>query len=1197
MAPARDHRDATAVKSGRLVLAILAALALLAGGAWYLLLHTETGARWLWSQAERATGGALTAHAVSGDLGSGVSLSAVAFTAGDVRISAASATLDVNVNLVPLTVSVGTARLSGLTVVLPEQDAAKEHAARRPFTLDKLRLPFELAIARLQLEKASVVSAAGQPLATVDIASSAARWKDAIDLQDLELQMPGIHASGNARLALQAPYDIGGDLRIRAQPERTGLSKPLQASVRVEGPLDDFAVEVRSDDPQATLTGTVAGITGSIHWDGVLEVPAATLPADAQLPQVPPLSVFAEGRGSATAFTVNATLGLAGTASTASLSADVDIEHGTLEGDVDWRNAQWPPADPHPRIASRLGRLAVSGSLDDWMIDGTVQLSVPDLPPGQFTVRGGGDRDHAALRILDGAVLGGSVAGKAQYRWRESHPWSANLDLENVETNALLPGWPATLSGGVDLRGRQQPFEMTIGLRDIRGEFRDKPLQAHGVVNVHESTVSADELSVTHGGSFLQLDGSPYLAGGLRFSASIQELGDYVEDASGTLDASGVVSLLAGEPYLEIRASSPRLGYGEATIVDLEIEDRRRGDDVMAFGLTASQAGYGEFSASDLRIDADAGRRVQNIDLAFSTSGVTTSAGITGQLDDWNSPERWSGQLRQLELAHTDFSAALTEAAAIHLSRRRTSVENLCLANDSGISLCANGSWSRAMGVDVSAALSSVPAELLNAFVETGLQFDQVLSGELDWRMTKQGKTTGRVDVAMTGGAVLSRARPDMQLETGAASLRFRIDDSGLRSGVLNLPLPGLGQAAANFEVLDVAANGSGEVRGNVDVDIADIRFVEALLPVLDDTGGRLTADLVIGGSVTEPTVTGTMALDDGAISYLPIGLKLTQVSLDSALSGRGETELTGTFLAGDGRGTIRTRTNGVRSAHRGLEIELQGKNLTLIDVPDLRAVADTDLAVGFDGKLLQLDGRAEVTHARARPRNIGINRVSESDDVVIVSGELPDGDVAGSRKAELLINGTVEVTLGSDVVVDLDVADALVTGSTVFTWNGPLVPTANGRYVVNGQILAYGQKLEITEGAVRFPNVPASDPNLRIRAEREIFGNTEVRRAGVLVSGSASRPSIEAYTTPITTEERALTLLVTGSEFDYEKGIGAFDFGTYIAPRVYASYGIGLFDQENIIRVRYDLTEGFGVTLTSGARDEGVDLSYRISN
>ena len=152
-------------------------------------------------------------------------------------------------------------------------------------------------------------------------------------------------------------------------------------------------------------------------------------------------------------------------------------------------------------------------------------------------------------------------------------------------------------------------------------------------------------------------------------------------------------------------------------------------------------------------------------------------------------------------------------------------------------------------------------------------------------------------------------------------------------------------------------------------------------------------------------------------------------------------------------------------------------------------------------------------------------------------------------------------------------------------------------RSYVDGEVLVFGQRLEITEGSVRFDDVPADDPYLRVRAEREIFGNTQVRRAGVLVAGSLSRPTIEAYTEPMTTEERALTLLVTGSDFDYERGVGAVDFGTYIAPRVYASYGIGLFDTENVIRIRYDLKRGFGITGTSGRRESGVDLSYRFEN
>jgi translocation and assembly module TamB len=463
--------------------------------------------------------------------------------------------------------------------------------------------------------------------------------------------------------------------------------------------------------------------------------------------------------------------------------------------------------------------------------------------------------------------------------------------------------------------------------------------------------------------------------------------------------------------------------------------------------------------------------------------------------------------------------------------------------------------------------------------------------------MAKNGRSSGLVDVSMSSGTIVNVARPDLQLETGAASLRFRIDSNSLHSGVLNVPLTGLGQVAAQFDVLGVAGDGSAALQGTIDVDVADVRFVEALIPALDDVKGRLAADFFVSGPFSQPVVTGEFTLDEGGVSYVPIGLELTQLSLDGEIGASGNIEMTGSFMAGDGHGRIRTHTNQFQTARTGLQIELRGENLTLIDVPDLRAVADTDVTVGFDGETLQLHGKVDVPYARIKPQNIGINRISESDDVVVVKGELPEGPADTESDTEIYFNGAVELSLGKDVVVELDVADANLSGSAIFTWDGPPMPMADGRYILNGQILAYGQNLEISEGAIRFPNVPAYDPYLRIRAEREIFGNTQVRRAGVLVSGSATRPTIEAYTTPMTTEERALTLLVTGSEFDYEKGVGAFDFGTYIAPRVYASYGIGLFDQENVIRVRYDLTEGFGLALTSGARDEGVDLTYRISN
>ena len=82
-----------------------------------------------------------------------------------------------------------------------------------------------------------------------------------------------------------------------------------------------------------------------------------------------------------------------------------------------------------------------------------------------------------------------------------------------------------------------------------------------------------------------------------------------------------------------------------------------------------------------------------------------------------------------------------------------------------------------------------------------------------------------------------------------------------------------------------------------------------------------------------------------------------------------------------------------------------------------------------------------------------------------------------------------------------------------------------------------------------------------------------------------------------MTNRERAQTLLITGSDFNMETGVGAVDIGTYIAPRIFVSYGIGVFEDENVISIRYDLGRNWGVKATSGQRQTGLDISYTIEH
>jgi translocation and assembly module TamB len=233
------------------------------------------------------------------------------------------------------------------------------------------------------------------------------------------------------------------------------------------------------------------------------------------------------------------------------------------------------------------------------------------------------------------------------------------------------------------------------------------------------------------------------------------------------------------------------------------------------------------------------------------------------------------------------------------------------------------------------------------------------------------------------------------------------------------------------------------------------------------------------------------------------------------------------------------------------------------------------------------------VPEAWISPTATLTGRVTESPDVVLLGDS---GDQAAAEKTSTnRIAGQLAVILGDSVRVETDQLDIKLTGATNLRWIGGSVPVAEGQVFVNGKVEAWGPRLDISDGRVRWAQSPADNPQLDIRAERDVFGNTAVRSAGVHISGPAQRPEVLSYTQPLTTQERAWSVLLTGSDVDYGQGVGALDVGTYIAPRIFLSYGISLFDSDNVVGIRYDLKKGWGVKATSGARDSGVDLSYTI--
>ena len=185
-------------------------------------------------------------------------------------------------------------------------------------------------------------------------------------------------------------------------------------------------------------------------------------------------------------------------------------------------------------------------------------------------------------------------------------------------------------------------------------------------------------------------------------------------------------------------------------------------------------------------------------------------------------------------------------------------------------------------------------------------------------------------------------------------------------------------------------------------------------------------------------------------------------------------------------------------------------------------------------------------------------------------------------------------LSFGDDVRVDVGDTQASITGEMDLRWvEGQATPRADGRLLLSGKYQAYGQLLDIRDGEVRFPNVPADNPRLNITAVRDIFGDPLVDTAGLRITGTARVPRVTLFTSPETTEEKALAYIITGSDFDHSGGVGRLNVGTYVLPRLFVSYGIGLFDTGNVLSARYDFNERWGVKASSGEAESGVDLTY----
>jgi translocation and assembly module TamB len=1249
--------------------------------AWYWLLHSESGARWLFARLQSSLPASLEMSGLSGDLGSGLQLTGVEYDDGATRLEAGLLKLAVNIDLIPPAVTLESLQAESVAV----RPLLKSGGESGPETaIDGLSLPLPLTFPEISITGVEVFDLSGDRTLLVHSIEASGSLHRSLVLDRGSVKIPDKDFSVSGQLGLAAPHPLSLDFQARGDFVVEG---------KLGGNLESADIEIEAAQPLLSVKGTLQSLLQAPAWDVTVSSSLLTWPLDdsrpigrlrdlnlessgewtdyrldlsamLELEGLEPSRLILDGAGTNTGFSAHSlslqgpelSLGANGdiswendlqlsleaalqsldprhwlddwpaghpvhgelaikwrgdeleipgfnlavgeTSFTSSGHGVFDIPAGVVDAELNWTDLNWPPGSLSPVAGSRSGQFRIGGRPEDWTLDGGFFLQAGAVPEGHVKMSGSGDLESLDITIHQAAVLAGEVSGNVRWNWTQSKPFELELSASTIDFTPLFPQYPGTLNTRLAATGELQPFLLRADLQRLDGLILEHPFTVAGGFHIEQDQVFADRLIIESGDSRLSLDGGLYQKSGIVFSANIESMERYSDDLAGTLSAQGELSLHPESPRVSAALSGQQIKLGSIEIG--MIETRELAEDAGEPGSEYILTGlmFDDRPVDSLALRMTGREPLREIGLTARTADTEISLVMKGSIKDWTAPlnSGWSGALSELRLNRDDGkSLSLDRAASLEWSTSRLDLEQACFSGPSGGRLCLESSWNSPDEIDVHAELDSISLALLELALQSDARFSQVMSGTVDWSQKSGIAVKGGARIDISPGTIKFEGDDVVLAETGPAVFGFELADGQLRQGDLDLNFPGSGDIEIDFSIPDLSLGPDSPLRGDVRIDLSDIGAIGHMIPMLDTIDGVLDVDIGLSGTLSDPAFRGRAAITGGLIENRASGFSFSEINLAGDVSELDISEMKGSFRAGEGTGEITTNVQFKDILSPEIELSLKGESLTLIDVPDLTIVADPDLELAWRDEKFEIDGSLVIPAARLSPSYLPESSVPQSEDVVVVAGEIPGQKEDDAGKKAFNISGDLEVALGDEVVIDLDVAKVDMTGSATFSWRDELIPMANGAFNASGEIQAFGQFLRITRGRIGFPDIPADNPHLNIRAEREIFGNAQIRRAGLMVAGTLQRPVIEAYTVPMTNKHRAQTLLVTGSDFNYEQGVGAVDVGMYVLPRLYVSYGIGIFEDGNVIKARYELGRGFGITATSGQRETGLDISYTI--
>ena len=895
--------------------------------------------------------------------------------------------------------------------------------------------------------------------------------------------------------------------------------------------------------------------------------------------------------------------------------------------DANW-NAVQVPADIAGQPLATHGDVKLEGSIEHYTMKGTLAIGPPDRL-ADLTIDLAGTPQAIDLHALKLVQKNGGLDASGSIRLQPQVSWKLAAAAKRFDPGAILAGWNGAMDFTLATEGRITPHgpQATLKLDKVAGTLRQRSLTGSKAdLTIAPDNLLQGSLLLVAGQSRIHAVGAHGKQTNATISLDVASLGDWVPNSSGKLQ--GQFAVKGTWPKLAVAGQlhGAALRTGTRSIDTLQLAasipdvSKPGGDlDLILHGMhvsaldfeTVQVKGRGNAASHDLHLDA----RGPQLSVAFALHGK------------WEAKaKRWAGTLSDIRLVPQGLPAwHQQQPSAILWQNGAMALSQLCLGSGAP-HFCASADRNAKGAISAKYNLEGLPLQLLAMLVPgaDALQASGELSGTGQLTVGSGGALNGHANLDASAGNIGYASNPGSPL-LAWSSLGIDIDASGTTQHArLQSTLSDGGHIRGDVSV----SGASRALQGTLDADIRNLAFLEALSPEIANVHGTLGGSLALSGTLTAPQFQGRIQTRGFSAELPRAGLKLQDGTFAITGSAQGELAITGEITSGGG--VLHVEGSVGLAANAPLGLNIKGDNVLVADIPAAHVVASPDLHIARANGAFALTGSVTIPNAKIAVQKLpGGGPAKASSDVVIV--DQPEA----AEVAPLAMDADIEVKLGDSVKVQGYGLDGSVHGQLAVRVRAGETATGRGEIRVDGKYQAYGQDLSIERGRLLFAGTRLDNPGLDIRAVRNI--RSQEMTVGLSIRGTAQQPILTVFSDPALEQAEALSYLVTGrplnslksgesdalntaaqalgglagdrlaksigSRLGLEAGVSssealggsAFTAGKYLSPRLFLSYGVGLFTPGQVITLRYTLNRFLQFEAENATTGNRASLNYKI--